>query len=225
VVTGGLIFSLRIYAVALLGVALAAALLPQARRRPRLLLAAAAVTLGALAGPLRGPVTTFLAPENRFLFDPRVVEVINQQRLTQDEAFLEINFTPAAIARDAVRAPLNPFPSLRWRTGYDGLLMLRTVVVALALGGFLWWLVRWQAPFRPFFLGFTVVAWAFFSVARSYSGPRQIFSTVEPPLLMAAAVALATTPRLAYWGRSAAGGAVVLTILLIYTTLVDVAAS
>jgi hypothetical protein len=99
------------------------------------------------------------------------------------------------------------------------------VVVALALGGILWWLVRWQAPFRPFFLGLTLAAWAFFSVARSYSGPRQIFSTVEPPLLMAAAVALATIPRLAYWGRSAAGGAVVLTILLIYTTLVDVAAS
>lgn len=219
------IFSLRVYALAILGGATAIAALVHWRRHPRLVVAGAVVAVGALLGPLRGPVETLLAPENRFLFDPTVVAAINEQRLTQDEAFLQVNATLPDIARDAVRAPLNPFPSLYWRNGYDGLLMLRTVAAALGLGGFLVWLVRWRSPHRAWFVAALLLAWLFFSVGRSYSGPRQIWSTIEPPMLMAAALALATERRQRFWLRSAAAGSVVLVVLLAYTSLTDYAAA
>ncbi|MCU0624975.1 MAG: hypothetical protein MUF21_00570 [Gemmatimonadaceae bacterium] len=219
------LFSLRVYAIAILGVATAIAALATWRRHPRLVLVGGLVAIGALAGPLRAPIETILSPENRFLFDPTVVAAINEQRLTQDEAFLQVNSTLPDIARDAVRAPLNPYPSLYWRNGYDGLLMLRTVAAGLGLGGFLLWLVRWRSPYRAYFVGALVLAWAFFAVGRSYSGPRQVYSTIEPPMLMAVAVALATERRQAYWLRSAAAGATVLLVLLAYTTLTDYAAA
>jgi 4-amino-4-deoxy-L-arabinose transferase-like glycosyltransferase len=224
VVTAWLILSLRVYAVAILGGAFIITVLLQWRRFPVLLLVGALVAIGAVLGPLRGTIETVLRPENRFFFDPEVVNAINAQRLGESEDFLQINSTLPAIARDALRAPLNPFPSLYWRNGYDGLLMLRTVAVALTFGGFLVWLVRWRSPHRPFFVSALLLSWVFFSVGRSYSGPRQIYSTIEPAMVIAAAVALSETGRARFWARSAIGGTLGLLLLLVYTSLNDYAA-
>ena len=218
-----LILSLRVYAIAILGAALAVAIAMRWRVYPGLVALAILAMTGAALGPLRPAIETVLRPENRFFFDPEVVNAINQQRIGESEDFLQINSTLPAIARDAMRAPLNPFPSLRWRNGYDGLLMARTVIVALVLGGFLVWLVRWQSPQRPFFITALVLSWLFFSVGRSYSGPRQIYSTIEPALIIPAAVAVSEAGREKFWVSSAAAGVVVLIVLLVYTSLADYA--
>lgn len=220
-----LILSLRVYAAGILGLAFAVTLVIQWRRFPGLLVLGALVATGAALGPLRGTIETVLRPENRYFFDPEVVNAINEQRLGQSEDFLQINSTLPAIARDALRAPLNPYPSLRWHNAYDGLLMLRTVLVALALGGFLVWLVQWQSPARPFFITALLLSWLFFAIGRSYSGPRQVYSTIEPVMLIAGAVALSEAGRRRFWIRSAVAGTLGLLLLLVYTSLQDYAAA
>jgi hypothetical protein len=220
-VSAWLILSLRVYALAIVGLGFGVALALRWRRFPRLVAGAAGVLLVLSLGPLRPVIATVLRPENAFLFNPEVVNAINEQRLGESEDFLQVNSSFSAVAVDAIRAPLNPYPSLQWRTGYDGLLMVRTVIVALLFAGWLWWLLRWRSPFRPFFLVSLVGAWLFFAVGRSYSGPRQIYSTIEPVMIIAGALALADPRAAPWWPRSAALGAVGLLILLVYTTLVD----
>jgi hypothetical protein len=218
-----LILSLRVYAAAILGLAFAIALLASWRQHRALLCVGAIVATIASFGPLRATIDTVLRPENRFLFDPEIVNAINEQRIGESENFIQINATVPDIARDALRAPLNPFPSARWHNANDGLLMLRTVIVALSLGGFLTWLALWRSPSKPFFVSALALSWLFFAVGRSYSGPRQIYSTVEPVMLIAASVAVAESGRATAWRWSAIAGTVVLVVLLIYTSLADFA--
>ena len=223
--TAWMILSLRVYAAAILVVALGIAVLFRWRTFPWLVVAGVLAVIGAALGPLRPTIETVLRPENRYFFDPEVVNAINEQRLGESEDFLQINSSLSAIGRDALRAPLNPFPSLRWRNGYDGLLMLRTIVVTVILGGFLVWLGSWRSPCRPFFVSALVLSWLFFSIGRSYSGPRQIFSTLEPAMIVLGAVALSESGRARFWMRSAVGGSIVLVVLLVYTSLADYTAA
>ena len=223
--TAWLILSLRVYAAAILAVALGIAVLLRWRTFPGFVVVGVLAVIGTALGPLRPTIETVLRPENRYFFDPEVVNAINEQRLGEAEDFLQINSSLSAVARDAVRAPLNPFPSLRWRNAYDGVLMLRTMVVTLILGGFLVWLGSWRSPCRPFFVSALVLSWLFFSIGRSYSGPRQIFSTIEPVMIIPAAVALSESGRARFWLRSVVGGSIVLVVLLVYTSLADYAAA
>jgi hypothetical protein len=212
-----LIVSLRVYAIALIGVGSVVGVIALPGRRLRRVIALGAVTLLALASPPGQELVHMIQFGYAVIMNPEYREIVNSDLALINNAPLGLNLSVGAFVLGAGRAPFNPYPGPNVTTWYDVAMMLRTVIVCLVFPGFLAALARWHHPLRTFFAVTLIVAWLFFALQASLNGSRQVYSTIEPPFVMLAVILVVLNPTARVWRLGAVLGAGLALTLFAYT--------
>lgn len=211
-----LTFSLRSYLAVFMSLSVGVFVLAK-YRSPAVLAGTALIGALIFASPFGGFILDFLSPERNWLLNAEAAAELQKELLENGEAGLTLATSPAAFATGLVRTVLNPFPRLMAENVHQVLLSLKTVCVTAFLGFVLLNLLRWRSPFRLLFVLLMTLPLTFFSIVQSYSGPRQVFSSIEVVFLLLLSYFL-VTPRRTTLRFSLLAGMVLSMVLLLFTS-------
>lgn len=129
--------------------------------------------------PIGNYILSFLNPQNNWLLNPSIAKKVSQSYILQGENTLVVNFTMKDILVNLVRTIFNPFPKITWGNFYELLLTVRTIFISLFFYFFVINMINWKSRYKLFFVLNIFFPLLFYAVAESYSGPRQVFSSIE----------------------------------------------